>query len=137
MERGASNAAAGKLARMRKRVIVVSSDRSFAESLRSHLAAEFDVLLARDAGEAASKAQAVSVDLAIVDLGAPVLGLAALSRLKALQPRPIICALAVPEDPAASSQFDFDYILGRPATGADLPERVRFILAKAESTDLG
>jgi DNA-binding response OmpR family regulator len=119
-------------ARKRKLVMVVSSDREFAESLRSHLAGEFDVLVARNAGEAAAKAQAVRTDLAVVDLGAPLLGISALGRMRELHPAPVICALALPEVPAAHSQFDFDYVLARPATGADLPERIRFIVAKAK-----
>lgn len=115
----------------RRVVIVVSSDRALAESLRSHLAKEFDVLLARDGGEAAAKAQAVKVDVALVDLGAPVLGVSAFGRMKSYVSSPIICALVKPEAPKAQTQFDFDYVLARPSNGADLPERVRFILAKA------
>ena len=125
--------AANQVARKRRLVVVVSSDRTFAESLRSHLAGEFDVLLARDGGEAAAKAQAVTVDIALVDLGSPVLGMSALARMKNVEPAPIICALALPEAPSAQAQFDFDYVLARPETGVDLPERVRFILTKAES----
>jgi DNA-binding response OmpR family regulator len=117
----------------RKVVVVVSSDRTFAESLRSHLAREFDVLLARDGGEAAAKAQVVPIDVAVVDLGAPLLGMSALSRMKSMASAPVICALALPGAPPAQAQFDFDYVLARPASGADLPERVRFILAKAAS----
>jgi len=115
----------------RKVVVVVSSDRALAESLRSHLARDFDVLLARDGGEAAAKAQAVKVDIALVDLGAPVLGISALGRMKNHVSAPVVCALAKPEAPQAQAQFDFDYILARPSSGADLPERVKFILAKA------
>lgn len=126
------NIAANQAARKRRVVVVVSSDRAFSESLRSHLAREFDVLLARDGGEAAAKAQAVTVDIALVDLGSPVLGMSALSRMKNTISASVICALALPESPAAKAQFDFDYIIARPANGADLPERVRFILAKAE-----
>ncbi|MEN6373015.1 MAG: hypothetical protein ABFD64_13485 [Armatimonadota bacterium] len=115
----------------RKVVIVVSSDRALAESLRSNLAKEFDVLLARDGGEAAAKAQAVKVDIALVDLGAPVLGVSALGRMTSHVSTPVICALVKPEAAQAQTQFDFDYVLARPTNGADLPERVRFILAKA------
>lgn len=117
----------------RRTVVVVSHDRAFAESLRSHLAGDFDVLLARDGGEAAAKAQAVKVDVALVDLGSPVLGMSALGRMKSGDTPPLICALALPGAPAAQDQFDFDYVLARPTSGANLPERVRFILAKADN----
>jgi len=119
----------------RKVVVVVSSDRIFAESLRSHLAREFDVLLARNGGEAAAKAVAVHVDVAVVDLGSPILGLSALGRMRDLNPAPILCALAVPEPHSAKLDFDFDYVLARPARGSDLPERIRFVLAKSASQD--
>ncbi|HOM71015.1 MAG TPA: hypothetical protein PLZ21_00990 [Armatimonadota bacterium] len=115
----------------RKLVMVVSSDKSYAESLRSHLARDFDVLMAKDGGEAAAKSNAVKVDVVVVDLGSPVLGISALSRIKNVVSSPLICALTKPEIPSAKSQFDFDYVLARPTSGADLPDRVRFILAKA------
>lgn len=117
----------------RTRIVVVSSDRDYSESLRSHLAGEYDVLLARNGGEAAAKAQAVSVDVAVVDLGSAILGMSALCRMRSLPSAPVICALALPEAPPAQSQFDFDYVLARPSNGAELPERIRFILAKAKS----
>jgi DNA-binding response OmpR family regulator len=118
----------------RKLVVVVSSDRTFAESLRSHLAKEFDVLLARDGGEAASKAQMVTVDVALVDLGRPVLGISALDRMKNGISSPVICALVQPGSPSAQDQFDFDHVFARPRSGADIPDRVRFILAKSEKS---
>ncbi len=124
---------AEETARRHKRIVVVSSDRAYAESLRSHLAQEFDVLLARNAGEAAAKSQAVPIHVAVVDLGSPILGISALARLAQSKPPAIICALVSPEAPSARHQFEFDYVLARPDTGADLPERIRFILAKAES----
>ena len=117
---------------VRRRLVLVSSDKAFAESLRSHLAVEFDVLMARNAGEAAAKAQAVSSHMVIVDLGAPVLGMAALGRLKSLSPSPIVCSLVVPGASTTESGFEFDYVLARPTSGADMPERIRFILAKAK-----
>ncbi|MBI2843385.1 MAG: response regulator transcription factor [Armatimonadetes bacterium] len=122
-------------AERRKRIVIASNDRAFAESLRSHLAVEFDVLLARNGGEAAAKAQAVSVDVAIVDLGCPILGISALARLRDLTPMPVICALVMPSASSAQSQFDFDYVLARPKTGADLPDRIRFILARSASDE--
>lgn len=124
---------AGSVARVRKRVVVVSSDRDYAESLRSHLAKSFDVLLAKNGGEAAAKAQAVPIDLAVVDLGSAILGISALVRIRSLPTGTIICALAVPDAPPAQSQFDFDFVLARPSSGADLPERIGFILAKSEA----
>lgn len=120
---------------VRRRLVLVSSDKAFAESLRSHLAVEFDVLMAKNAGEAAAKAQAVPSHLVIVDLGAPVLGMAALDRLKSLRPAPIVCSLIVPGATPTESGFEFDYVLARPASGADLPERIRFILAKAKGEE--
>jgi DNA-binding response OmpR family regulator len=118
--------------RKRARVVVVSSDGMYAESLRSHLAAEFDVLMARNAGEAAAKAQAVSVDVAVVDLGSTILGLPALSRMRNLECVPVICCLATPGCQVDQSQFDFDFVLARPSSASELPDRIRFILAKAE-----
>src|SRR3990172_882654 len=129
---GAAERAPAERARKRRRVLVVSSDGTFAESLRSHLAGEFDVLLAKNAGEAAAKAQAVQIDLALGDLGSPILGMPALGRMRGGVPRPVVFALAVPESPPAQSQFDFAYVIARPQPGADVPDRVRFILAKAE-----
>ena len=81
---------------VRRRLVLVSSDKAFAESLRSHLAVDFDVLMAKNAGEAAAKSQAVPPHMVIVDLGAPVLGMAALDRLKTLRPAPIVCSLVIP-----------------------------------------
>jgi DNA-binding response OmpR family regulator len=117
----------------RPRIAVVSSDVAYAESLRSHLAAGFDVLMARNAGEAAAKALSVHINLVIVDLGKPVLGIPALSRMRELKEPPIICGLAPVDDNTAQSQFEFDFVLARPSSGADLPDRVKFILAKKES----
>jgi DNA-binding response OmpR family regulator len=133
MEEHAHDINPGRAPRRRKLVVVISSDRAFAESLRSNLARDFDVLLARDGGEAAAKSQAVQVDLALVDLGSPILGVSALGRMRGLNPQPIICALALPEGPLAQSRFDFDYVLARPDSGIDFPDRVRFILAKEQN----
>ncbi len=117
----------------RKRLVVVSSDSTYSESLRSHLASGFDVLMARNAGEAAAKAFAVHVDLVVVDLGKPVLGIPALSRMRDLSDPPIICGLAPVDDTSAQAKFDYDFVLARPDTGANLPDRIRFILAKKDS----
>lgn len=119
--------------RRRIRVVVVCSDRAYSESLRSHLAADYDVLLARNAGEAAAKAQALSLDVVVVDMGVQILGLSALARMRQLDPAPVICCLATAETMAAKCESDFDFVLARPSTGAELPDRIRFILAKAGS----
>ncbi len=114
----------------RKIIIVASSDRLFAESLRSHLAKGFDVLLAKDCGEASTKAQATSAHLVIIDLEPPLMGMAALSRLRDLREPPLVCALALPKSPTDVELFDFDYVLARPENGSSIPERIRFIFAK-------
>lgn len=122
----------------RRRIVVVSGDREFAESLRGQLAIAFDVLLARNAGEAAAKAQAVSVDMVIVDLGVPVLGVPALTRMREFEYVPVICGLTPVADPtSARSIFDFDFVLARPTSAAELPDRIRFILAKVEGRNGG
>ena len=73
------------------------------------------------------------IDLAIVDLGRPILGIPALSRMRELKDPPTICGLAPVDDNSPQTDFDFDFMLARPSSGADLPDRVRFIMAKKAS----
>lgn len=117
----------------RRRIVIVSSDEKFAEWLRGQLAGEFDVLIARHAGEAVAKSKAVGVGIALVDLGAPLLGAPALTQLKQLDPSPVICALAIPDAPDTHPQIEFDYVLARPSSASDMAERIRFIQAKVRS----
>lgn len=131
-EQALSSISADQQPEKRKLVMIVSSDKIYAEALRSHLARQYDVILARYGGEAAAKAVAVHIDLALVDLGAPILGLEALARVRGLQHPPVFCALATPRSSEAHSEFIFDYVLARPTDGSELVERVRFVLGKVD-----
>lgn len=117
----------------RNRIVVVSSDEKFAEWLRGQLAGEFDVLIARHAGEAVAKAKAAAVGIALIDVGAPLLGAPALAQIKSMIPAPVVCALAFPGASETLPQFDFDFILARPSSAEDMSDRLKFILAKIRS----